>query len=205
MIGARRLIWILLPFDSVLTQLNQVEICTGMPFFYSLGNHFHSCWSRLPVCFLFLLFSIDKNKKTNTDRRIVSFSDVLILIFISCRRQEKQRNSWSFCSSIKRGQQSVICDRQEAETKITIEWFHFSPSRLSLFSSLRHIFLWVSWDWKTKKKKKRIYIRVNPLRTLTIITEVNSTHTVVSNTSIDHLSDDVSTPLVHTSTKHTNR
>ncbi len=41
--------------------------------------------------------------------------------------------------------------------------------------------------------------------TLTIITEVNSTHTVVSNTSIDHPSDDVSTPLVHTYTRHTNR
>jgi hypothetical protein len=56
-----------------------------------------------------------------------------------------------------------------------------------------------SLEIQREKKKKRI--RVNPLRAVTIITEVNSTHTVVSNTSIDHPSDDVSTPLVHTYTR----
>lgn len=83
----------------------------------------------------------------------------------------------------------MICEHGEKITIGLLDFFFF------FFCSLRDAHICESLE--IQREKKRVHTRVNPLRTLTIITEVNSTHTVVSNTSIDHSADDVSTPLVH--------
>ena len=90
----------------------------------------------------------------------------------------------------------MICDRRETEKKnhdrmISLLSFSLSP----FFLDVRHVFC---ESLEIERRSAYIYVSKPIAHILTIITEVNSTHTVVSNTSIDHLSDDVSTPLVHT-------
>ena len=149
MIGARRLIWILLLFDSILTQSSQVEICTDMPFLLFVRESFPFFF------FFFFFFSIDKNKnKYRLENNVISLmfshfnfhilSAVKQVVDSSARLSNQDDSPW------------FVTDEKQ-KRKITIEWFHFSLSlslSLSLLSRCSTRILWVSWDWK----KKRIHL-----------------------------------------------